>query len=145
MPSKTQDLDLVDGLFQLSFHLHGILSRIAAEHDLSVIQVRLFGILRDREPGMLELARYLEIEKSSMSGLVDRAEKRGLVERIPSTEDRRSARIRATAQGRKFSRAVEAQVNAEVLKLVGVLSRSEREQLRSLASRIVGGVERPTR
>jgi DNA-binding MarR family transcriptional regulator len=103
--------------------------------------VRLFGILRDREPGMLELARYLELEKSSMSGLVDRAEKRGLVERIPSTEDRRSARIRVTAQGRKFSRAVEAQVNAEVLKLVGVLSKSERDQLRSLASRIVGGVQ----
>jgi MarR family transcriptional regulator, lower aerobic nicotinate degradation pathway regulator len=140
MPTKTPDLNLVDGLFQLSFHLHGLLSGIAAEHDLSIIQVRLFAILRDREPGMLELARYLELEKSSMSGLVDRAEKRGLVERIPSTEDRRSARIRLTPQGRKFSRAVEAQVTAEVLELVGVLSRSERDQLRSLASRVVAGV-----
>jgi MarR family len=44
----------------------------------------------DREPGMLELARHLELEKSSLSGLVDRAESRGLVERIPS--GRRPAR-----------------------------------------------------
>src|SRR5689334_8310684 len=98
MPAKVQDLNLVDGLFQLSFSLHGTLARIAAEHDLSIIQVRLLGILRDHEPGVLELARHLKLEKSSLSGLVDRAEKRGLVERIPSADDRRASRIRVTAR-----------------------------------------------
>src|SRR5580698_99170 len=107
MPAKPQDVDLMDGLFQLSFRLHGTLARIAAEHDLSMIQVRLLGILRDREPSMLELARHLELEKSSLSGLVDRAEKRGLVLRIPSADDRRVATIRVTKQGRKLSRVVE--------------------------------------
>jgi DNA-binding MarR family transcriptional regulator len=139
MPTKIQELDLVDGLFQLSFRLHGTLARLAAEHDLSLIQVRLLGILRDREPSMLELARHLELEKSSLSGLADRAEKRGLIERIPSKDDRRVSNIRVTAQGRKLSRVLEEEVNAEVKKLVGVLSRSDRDRLTSLVGQVVAG------
>jgi MarR family transcriptional regulator, lower aerobic nicotinate degradation pathway regulator len=139
MPPKLQDLDLVDGLFQLSFRLHGTLAEIAAEHDLSTIQVRLLGILRDREPGMLELARHLKLEKSSLSGLVDRAEKRGLVERIQSAADRRVATIRVTTRGRKLSRIVEEEVNAEIVKLVAILPRSDRDRLSSLVSQVVTG------
>jgi MarR family transcriptional regulator, lower aerobic nicotinate degradation pathway regulator len=130
-------LNLVDGLFQLSFFLQARLSRIAAEHTLSVVQVRLLGILRDREPGMLELARHLELEKSSLSGLVDRAEKRGLVERIPSPNDRRAATIRVTAQGRKLSRVVQEAVNAEVDTLVRALPEAERKRLTALVGRVV--------
>jgi MarR family transcriptional regulator, lower aerobic nicotinate degradation pathway regulator len=137
MPRKVQAVNLVDGLFQLSFLLQNRLARIAAEHDLSIIQVRLLAILRDREPGMFEVAQHLELEKSSLSGLVDRAEARGLVERIPSPDDRRSAHIRVTAKGRKFSRIVEDQVNADVATLVAVLSKSDRDQLARALSQVV--------
>ena len=144
MPAKAQDLDLVDALFQLSFRLHGTLARIASVHDLSIIQVRLLGILRDREPGMLELARHLKLEKSSLSGLIDRAEERGLVERVPSTDDRRVSNVRVTDQGRKLSRVLEEKVNAEIAKLVGVLSRSDRDRLAKLVGQVVAGtVSRP--
>jgi len=134
---QDQDLGLVDDLFELSFRLYGMLARIAAEHDLSIIQVRLLGILRDREPGMLELARYLELEKSSLSGLVDRASGRGLVERIPSADDARAATVRVTARGRKLSRVVEEAVNEEVLTLVRVLSKSDQERLATLVAEVV--------
>ena len=131
MPAKSQDLNLVDGLFQLSFRLQSTLARIAAEHELSTIQVRLLGILRDREPGMLELARYLELEKSSLSGLV---------ERIASPDDGRAFNLRVTAQGRKLSRVVEDEVNAEVATLVSVLAKADRERLTGLLAQIVAGV-----
>lgn len=137
MPRKIRAPNLVDGLFQLSFLLHSRLTRIAAEHDLSVIQVRLLGILRDREPGMFELAQHLGLEKSSLSGLVDRAEARRLVERRPSPDDRRAAHIRVTAQGRELSRIIEDEVNDDVAKLVAVLSKSERDQLARVLSQVV--------
>jgi len=133
----TQDGDLTDGLFQLAFLLLARLTRIAADHDLSIVQVRLLGILRDREPGMLELAGYLELEKSSLSGLVDRAEKRGLVERIPSTEDRRAATIRVTARGRKLTRTIADAVRAEVAAVVQPLSAAEQDRLASLIWRVL--------
>jgi MarR family transcriptional regulator, lower aerobic nicotinate degradation pathway regulator len=137
MTARAKDLDLLDGLFQLSFRLQATLARIAAAHDLSPVQVRLLGILRDREPGMLELARYLELEKSSLTGLVDRAEKRGLVERVPSPDDGRAITIRVTAPGRKLSRVIEDEATAEVMTLVGVLSRADRDRLSALLGQIV--------
>lgn len=131
------NLQLVDGLFQLAFLLQSRLTRIAATHELSLIQVRLLGILRDREPGMLELARHLELEKSSLSGLVDRAEARGLVERVPSADDRRATTVRMTARGRQLSRAVQAEVETDVAALLGELPDKDRERLQAILERVV--------
>ena len=135
-----QVLPLVDGLFQLSFLLQARLTRIAAAHELSVVQVRLLGILRDREPGMLELARHLELEKSSLSGLIDRAEKRGLLERVPSTNDRRATTIRVTAKGRKLSRVIEDAVSADVEAIVHALPDLDRKRLATLIARVVSAL-----
>ena len=80
--------DLRDSLVQVSFTVIAVLSRVAAEHDLSLTQLRVLGILRDREPTMAELATYLGLERSTVSGLIDRAVQRGLVRktsRSPST------------------------------------------------------------
>src|ERR1700759_3149154 len=71
-------LSPADGLAQLSFLIQGLLEPRAREHALSVISPRLLGILRDRRPTMNELARFLDLDKSSVTGLVDRAERRGL-------------------------------------------------------------------
>jgi hypothetical protein len=46
-------LGLLDSLVQLSFAVHSALARVAEKHDLSLIGVRLLGILRDREPAIL--------------------------------------------------------------------------------------------
>jgi DNA-binding MarR family transcriptional regulator len=131
------DQTLVDGLFRLSFLLQDRLANLGAEHALSPIQVRLLGILRDRQPAMNELARYLDLEKSSLSGLVDRAEKRGLVERVPSSEDRRAASIRLSAQGRKLARTLTERAATDVLALCKPLSPAERKKLSAMAERIV--------
>src|ERR1700733_7167246 len=88
--------------------------RAAARQDLSVIQMRLLGILRDREPGTLLLSRILELDKSSVTGLVDRAEKRGLVERVPDPDDGRAVRIKLTRVGRAVVTAGAAELEAEI-------------------------------
>src|ERR1700749_4966555 len=95
-------LSPVDGLAQLSFVIQGMLERRAAGHHLSLAQVRLLGVLRDRMPTMNELARRLGLDKSSTTGLVDRAERRGLVARVPSATDRRSGLVRPTDEGGAF-------------------------------------------
>ena len=101
-PAARQQLSPVDGLAQLSFLVQGLLERRAAEHDLSIIQTRLLGVLRDRTPTMNELARFLGLDKSSVTGLVDRAERRGLVARVPSATDRRAVLVSLTDEGRAF-------------------------------------------
>ena len=80
-----------------------MLSRIGAEHDLSLTQLRVLGILRDRRIRMSELADYLGLDKSTISGLVDRAEKRGLVQRAPNPADGRAVDVFLTAAGTELA------------------------------------------
>jgi len=130
-------LSPADGLAQLSFLIHGILERRAREHDLSVIQLRLLGVLRDRMPTMNELARLLELDKSSVTGLIDRAQRRGLVVRVPSAADRRAVLVSLTDHGRSLASAGAARFEADISVLLERLPSSDRAALSRLISRLL--------
>lgn len=130
-------LSPVDGLAQLSFLIQGLLERRAAEQDLSIIQTRLLGVLRDRKPTMNELARFLGLDKSSVTGLVDRAERRGLVTRVPSTTDRRAVLVSLTEDGRSLVSQAAARFEADVSSLLVRLPPRERETLARIVSRLL--------
>ena len=142
-PDQTDDREAdlpqttVDALVQLSFLVQGVLARIAAEHDLSLIQARLLGILRDRRPGMLELAGFLGLDKSSMTGLVTRAEKRGLVQRLPSPHDGRAVLVSLTPLGRQLTDTCGAEMDRQIASLTESLTSSEVSQVRSLSTKIL--------
>ncbi len=129
-------LGLVDALVQSSFLVQGVIRRVATRHDLSVVQLRLLGILRDREPGVLTLARHLELDKSSVTGLVDRAERRGLLERVADPDDGRAVRIRLTKEGRALAKRGAAEVATELEAATADFTDPRRRQLASLLSRI---------
>ncbi|MEU6850795.1 MarR family transcriptional regulator [Actinacidiphila alni] len=138
-PAQAPDLGIVDSLAQLSFLVQGALVKVAAELGLSVIQLRLLGVLRDREPGMQELARHLELDKSSVTGLVDRAERRGLVRRAPSPRDGRAVQVTLTDEGRAAARALEEDAGRRIRALAAHLGDEQRAALSRLASTLVAG------
>ena len=65
-----------------------------------------------------ELAQELRMENSTVSGVLDRMQKRGLIDRILDPNDRRSLRVEATPKGMEIKegvlRAVE-ELNVQVL------------------------------
>lgn len=126
--------ELVDALVELSFAVQSVLARAAAEHQLSVTQLRLLGIVRDRTPAMSELAGHLGIDRSSATGLVDRAERRGLVERVTSTSDARVTTVRPTPAGREVGRRAAASVMSELTAVTDRLSKGEQDALVHAAS-----------
>src|SRR5215813_7847306 len=136
-PAARKQLSSVDGLAQLSFLIQGLLERRAAEHDLSIIQTRLLGVLRDRQPTMNELARFLGLDKSSVTGLVDRAERRGLVARVPATTDQRAVLVSLTDDGWSLVSQAAARFEADVSALLSHLPPRERETLSKIISRLV--------
>jgi DNA-binding MarR family transcriptional regulator len=104
-PPGTADDELVDALVQSAFRVVAELTRIAAAHDLSLTQLRVLGILRDREHVRIgDLAGHLGLERSTLSGLVDRAEQRGLLRRTRDDADRRATEVELTADGRALAR-----------------------------------------
>jgi DNA-binding MarR family transcriptional regulator len=133
------DLGIVDALVQLSFVVQAILAEVAALHGLSITQVRLCGALRDRELKMAQLATVLDLDRSSATGLVDRAERRRLVRRRSVPDDGRSVSVGLSAGGRRIADVFAAQVHARVMAIVEPLTEEHRARLSRLASAVVAG------
>lgn len=132
-----EDLGIVDSLAQLSFLVMGELGQVAGENGLSLIQLRLLGVLRDRTPGMRELATHLGLDKSSMTGLVDRAERRGLLRRDPSPHDGRAVQVSLTEEGQELARALTADADRRIKALTEGLTDAQQTQLSRLASTLL--------
>jgi DNA-binding MarR family transcriptional regulator len=124
---------VTDALVQISFTVFDVLTRSAAEHDLSVTQLRLLGILRDRTPTMAQLAAFLRLDRSSVSGLIDRAEQRGLVARRTSTEDARVTIVDLAPAGASVGMLAATTVNAQIELLLDAVAPVERARLVTLA------------
>lgn len=133
---------LTDSLVQTSFVVTAALSKIGAESNLSLTQLRVLAILRDRRLGMSALADRLGLERSTMSGLVERAEQRGLLERAPSNTDRRAVDVYLTPDGAELAERLYAVMRSRVSTLVGVLSAAEQLRLNRLLERLL---DAPTR
>ncbi len=131
------ELTPADALLRLSFLVVGSLQRVADAHGLSLTQTRLLGYLRDREPTMTEIGQAMDLDRSSVSGLVGRAVARGLVERMPASDDRRVVRVRLTTEGRRLTAAGEAGYYADVKALLKHLPKAERAAFSTLAARLV--------
>jgi DNA-binding MarR family transcriptional regulator len=137
VPAAPPDLELVDGLVQLSFAVQSVLGRIASDLDLSVTQLRMLAVLEDREIGMLQLASILELEKSSTTGLVDRAVRRGLVRRIAVPGNRRAVNVTVTQAGRELFRTARSTVRAEITAMSESLGGPERDRLASSVATLI--------
>src|SRR5690606_17870721 len=130
---------LHDALPISSFVVMAVISRIGAAHDLSLSMVRMLGILRDRRPRMTDLADYLGLEKQTMSGLVARAEKRGLAARVPNEDDARATDVVLTDEGARLLRQLRAEGRAALGPLVENLDASEQQLARDLLQRLFRG------
>jgi DNA-binding MarR family transcriptional regulator len=136
-PAIAQD-GLVDALVQVSFVTMAVLSKVGAEHDLSLSQLRVLGILRDRRVRITRLADYLGLEKSTMTGLVDRAAKRGLLERGPNAHDGRAVDVFISPAGAALAERVHAQVRRSLAPLTSELDPAEQRQVQALLERMLG-------
>lgn len=130
--------DLIDVLAQSAFAVTAVLNRVAAENDLSLTQLRVLAILRGRRLRMSELADYLGLERSTLSGLIDRAEARGLLERVPDRQDGRAIDVLLTDRGRRLAPRVFAQVSAGLRPMVDVLGVAEQQSLQKLLTAMLG-------
>lgn len=137
-PSPDGELrdDAANLLAHTAFTVMGTLTRLAAGHDLSLTQLRVLGILRDHSPRMTALATFLGLEKSSLSGLVARAEARGLVARFPDPADARATRVALTSGGQELAVRVLGELRDALAPLAGRLTAAEWDALTGLLARL---------
>jgi DNA-binding MarR family transcriptional regulator len=130
--------ELRDALAQISFALMAVLTEVAAEYDLSLTQLRVLGILRDREPTMADLATFTGLERSTVSGLVERAAARGLVMKTADPHDGRSVRVTLTESARDLVPKITTTIGNRIQPFTGRLSVPEQEKLTALLNKALG-------
>jgi len=130
-------LDAADGLIQLTRLVQDVHTRVSERHDLTPVQAKLICVLAFGARGMAELAQLFGVEKAALTGLIDRAERRGLVERSPVEGDRRALRVTLTARGRRAAKAFHAAATERLDDLLSPLAPGEREQFRHALVKIL--------
>jgi DNA-binding MarR family transcriptional regulator len=117
-------------LIQLSRLIQAVFARVADRHELPPMRARLLCVLAESPRGMAELAREFGVEKAALTGLVDRAERHGLVERRAVPGDRRAISVALTPEGRRAATRFHADVTAELDQLTASLTAVERASFR---------------
>lgn len=87
---------------------------------------------------MTELSRALHLEKSSLTGLVDRVEKRGIAARARDTNDRRACRIKLTPRGTRLARQVHSAVTHRLDEMLTDFQATDRRRLAAAIMELVG-------
>jgi DNA-binding MarR family transcriptional regulator len=99
--------------------------------DISPSQFNVLNLLRLTPKGMsqTELGRELIMHRSNVTGLVDRLEKRGFVERKEVAADRRAYRVVLTAAGTELLHAVLPHYYEQATRVWNSLSAKRAEEL----------------
>jgi DNA-binding MarR family transcriptional regulator len=115
-------------------------TQICADHDLTAAQATLLCALKDQPQGMGELAQLLGVAKNALSGLVDRIERRGLVQRKTLQHDRRAVTLSVTARGKEIVGALYADVAERMPAITSALPEDERHQFATSVARVTASV-----
>ena len=106
--------------------------------DLSAVQCHVLHLIEPGRPlPMRRLAETLSCDASNVTGLVDRLEARGLVERRASDQDRRVKVLVLTPAGARFRTALLKRISGEPQPITR-LSQADRRALVRILERLVG-------
>jgi DNA-binding MarR family transcriptional regulator len=129
--------EIVDLVWRLVDEMHEHFHTRIAALGLSLPQaMALRGLDPDDPVAMRELACRLRCDASNITGIVDRLEAKGLVERRVAVGDRRVKTLVFTAKGRAVRRRLEAALLDESPPVVR-LTPVEQREFRALLRRII--------
>lgn len=92
-----------------------------------------------------ELARELSVDAGTLTPMLDRLEKQGLVARCPYPEDRRATRICLTERAHRLRPSLEAALTEAYARLAAKFTPTELETLMGLLRRLVEDDPAPAR
>ncbi|GAA1554306.1 MarR family transcriptional regulator [Kribbella lupini] len=133
-----QDTELVGSLVQLMHKLQDLYAESSRPLGLTPQQAHLLCVLLAGPFGMTELSRIMSIERSSLTSMVDRLERRELVERLPDPADRRACRIGLSAAGTKLADQAHTTYTDRIAELTAALPATQRKAVVSAVGVIVG-------
>lgn len=141
MPAS-HDADILDSLRHISRALDIFSRSLAARCRLTTPQLICLRALID-EPALTpgQLARRMALSQATVTGILDRLEDRGLVERRRDGQDRRRVLLYATAAGRRLAAEAPAALQERLAGGLARLQPQERERIAAVLRQVAGMME----
>ena len=143
--ADAQFIDTARAMLKASFMFFEQPGRPHASYDLTTTQLDVLSTLaRSEADGMscTEIAEHTLITKGGLTGLLDRLEARGLVERSPSREDRRRLVVRLSRKGVDlFGKLYPEQVRFYRSFFEDIFTPAQMKQFGRLLGRLIQGLE----
>ncbi len=127
----TRELELIANLYRTTnAFVRELDRRLVQEHDITFIQaVTLLAIGSFDRPQPRLVADFLSQQSQTVTGVLDRLERAGHVQRVRDLEDRRAVRLELTESGKALVRAVDDRIRLHVADLLGAVDDSTRRHL----------------
>lgn len=111
----------------------------AAGFDLTSVQFAALDAI-DHQPGIdqASLAAAISFDRATIGGVVDRLERKGLVQRVVSAQDRRARVLTLTPEGTQMLGACRPVVKGLQADILAPLSAAERKLFLTLAHKALG-------
>lgn len=130
-------MGIVTALVRSAFLVNAVYAESAREYGITSQQGQLLCVLMSQPYGMSELGAMLGLAKSSLTGLVDRTERNGLVRREADPRDMRAVRVALTPKGSRLAKEFYTETCRRIDKLPAGLSAAERDTVAGLLGRVV--------
>ena len=140
-PFLSQDYRLWILMTQTRDTMWAVREKEVAEYGLSNVEtatlfiIQAIGLSIDRKATPLEISRWLFRKPHSVSELLKRMEKKGLVTKAKDLERKNSVRVAVTEKGRKAYKKVTRQGRA-ISRMMSTLSEEEHHQLWSCLGKL---------
>ena len=111
---------------------------------VNITQAQIFTImtLTEKSPVRLsELSKRMNISGPTVTGLVDRLERSGLVKRIPDKGDRRAINVDLTTKGKNIARKLRSTLKRKWKGLLITLPKKDQENYARILRKIQGNMK----
>lgn len=118
----------------------------AAGFDITPVQYATLAAI-DAHPGLdqITLAGLIALDRTTMTGVIERLEQKDMVARRISSTDRRARLLKITKSGRETLERIGPAVSAAQASILSGLTPAEAEQLIGLLSKAVGALNAKSR
>src|SRR5512140_3234659 len=146
-PDIKQEVDQVlEAIIYLYTESRRLTKELARRAQLTGPQLTVVKILETiGDLSLSELSDKIRAQNSTVTGIIDRMEREGLVMRVRSTEDRRVVHIRLTDQGAKLAREIPIEPMEIFRSALESLSAQEMRELMKILMKVAKRVKQIVR
>jgi DNA-binding MarR family transcriptional regulator len=134
--------EILEAIIYLTTETRRITKELARRANLTGPQLTVVKILENiGDLSLSELSDKIRAQNSTVTGIIDRMEREGLVQRVRSKEDRRVVRIHLTEKGAKLASEIPVEPVVILRRALESLSDKEMKELMILLTKLAKKIQ----